>query len=186
MVETGNHKIIYKVFERNGDNIIYGNRSKKVYSTELSTLKPLKIIKYLDNITEDYESDKFNFNQNLYPISEVEAKPNDIVRVVLTDKQGNVKLDENGKEYLMTNLLVSVGESEVTILTKDKLQETEQGLGFGIKVNKANVKSYYINYNVFKDSLNNLLNYKVFLLNSSTRNNFFFYVNGNEMVVPLL
>lgn len=182
MVETGNHKIIYKVFERNGDNIIYGNRSKKVYSTELSTLKPLKIIKYLDNITEDYESDKFNFNQNLYPITEAEAKPNDVVRVVLTDKQGNVKLDENGKEYLMTNLLVGVGESEVTILTKDKLQETEQGLGFGIKVNKANVKNYYRNYNIFKDSLNSLVNYKDGENNLSKLKNYIIDFKANKRI----
>ena len=159
VIGKSNNVFIYKVFERNDDNVIYGDK-KSIYSSDVSRLDPIKIIKYLDNITEQYDDNKFNFRQNLYEIPAVEAKTNDVVQIPLFNKDGSKRLDLQGKEIIMTALLVGVGDDTVTILTRD----TEYKKGFGIQVPKSEVKKYYRNYNGFKDNLDhlykNLDNYK--------------------------
>ena len=134
---------IYKIFERNGDKLIYGNR-KQVYSRNAKSIKPSKIIKFTTNEATEYYNDAVTFKQTLYPININDLSINDIVKVDHTFEDGNIRT--------LYNQVVAISKDQITILSKD----TETKRGKPIKIKKESIKEAFKNYSKFKTELDEL------------------------------
>ena len=134
---------IYKIFERNGDKLIYGNR-KQVYSRNAKSIKPTKIIKFTTNEATEYYKDAVTFKQTLYPININDLSINDIVKVDHTFEDGSTRT--------LYNQVVGISKDQITILSKD----TETKRGKPVKIKKESIREAFKNYSKFKTELDEL------------------------------